>query len=147
MAYTCIGFARCHGIFDGGGAAFVMNALVAEMNGREWVVPPFPNEGMNVNLVEEVLAHETRMEQSCSKTYQDSSGYSFLGVGGYMKLIAWHVRERWWRGAERRIILMPKAVMNYLVEEVRASLRSEKKQTDHVTTGDILVAWIFKVRL
>ncbi|KIM42834.1 hypothetical protein M413DRAFT_10275 [Hebeloma cylindrosporum] len=144
VAYTCIGFSRCHGIFDGGGAASVMNALVAEMNGNEWVVPPLPHEGMNANLVEEVLAHETRMEQSCSKNYQDYSGYTFLGVGGYMKLIAWHVRERWWRGAERRIILMPKVVMNHLVEEVRASLRSEQRQTDHVTTGDILVAWIFK---
>lgn len=46
-----------------------MNALVAEMNGREWIVPPSLNEGMNVNLVEEVMAHETLMEQSCSKNY------------------------------------------------------------------------------
>ncbi|KAF8164846.1 hypothetical protein B0H34DRAFT_761665 [Crassisporium funariophilum] len=144
VAYTCIGFARSHGVFDGGGAAYVMNALVAEMHGREWDVPPLPQEGMNINLIDEVLQREVVAEGSTRRNYQDYSGYTPLGVSGLVKMVAWHLRERWWRGADRRILLMPKPVLDALVEEVRSALRNEKKQTEHVTTGDILVAWMFK---
>lgn len=145
MDYTCIGFARSHGIFDGGGAALVMNALVAEMNGREWAVPPLPHEGANVNPLEQVLARAARAEQYSRD--DDFAAYTVIGPGGVLKLAASHVKERFWAGADRRIILMPKAVLDTLVEEeVRSSLRSEGKQVEHVTTGDVLVAWIFKVR-
>ncbi|KAJ7755682.1 hypothetical protein DFH07DRAFT_725723, partial [Mycena maculata] len=40
VPYSCVGFARSHGIFDGIGAASVMRPLSAEMRGEEWDVPP-----------------------------------------------------------------------------------------------------------
>ncbi|KDR74481.1 hypothetical protein GALMADRAFT_227535 [Galerina marginata CBS 339.88] len=138
--YTCIGFARSHGIFDGGGAAQIMNALVAEMNGREWMIPPRLVEGMNVNLLEEVLARESLVENP-SKNDEGHVGYTTINLAGFLKLVAGHLIERFWSGAERRIVLMPKTVLNLLVQEV---LRGEQKDVERVTTGDILVAWIFK---
>ncbi|KAF9558209.1 hypothetical protein CPC08DRAFT_709755, partial [Agrocybe pediades] len=139
--YTCIGFARCHGIFDGGGAAQIIDAVVAELNGGEWKVPPLPLEGMNLNPVEEILARAALAEK---KDFEDVVAYTPMGPAGFLKLVGYHVKERWWKGADRRVIVMSKGVLDFLVEDVRSTLRREKKQAENVTTGDILVAWIFK---
>ncbi|KAH9474673.1 Acetyltransferase adrJ [Psilocybe cubensis] len=141
--YTCIGFARSHGIFDGGGAALVINALVAELNGRDWEVPPLPQAGLNVNPLDDVLARAAQAIQY-STPADAFPAYTVVGPGGVLKLAASHVKERFWAGADRRIILLPKVVLDTLVEEVRSSLRNGQKTVEHVTTGDVLVAWIFK---
>lgn len=147
-SYTAIGFARCHGIFDGGGASQIMNAVIAEIKGHEWTAPLAPHEGLNVNPLEQVLAEELRIAESASrKEYQDYSGYSPLGAAGFVKLVAYHTKEKWWKGADRRIILLPKSVLSYITEDVKAALRKENRQVENVSTGDILVAWIFKVGL
>ncbi|KAF9480232.1 hypothetical protein BDN70DRAFT_931898 [Pholiota conissans] len=139
-AYTCIGFARGHGIFDGGGAALIVSALVAELRGETWTPPARPpHAGPNPNPVEEVLSREPAGPYS----RRDYVGYSPLGVGGYVKLIAWHSRERWWRGADRRVVIVPKAVLTHLVERVRDAVRAEDKEL-YISTGDVLVAWVFK---
>ncbi|KAG6831906.1 hypothetical protein H0H87_003558 [Tephrocybe sp. NHM501043] len=54
--------------------------------------------------------------------------------------------NRWWNGADRRILLLPKDVLSFLVNSVRAELRgsSEGSNAAEVTTGDILVAWVLK---
>lgn len=148
VTYTGIGFARCHGIFDGGGASQIMIALIAEIKGQEWTIPEAPREGLNINPVEQALGEELRISESASrKEYQDYSAYTPLGAAGFVKLVGYHTKEKWWNGADRRIILLPKAVLNYITEDVRASLRKENRQVENVSTGDILVAWIFKVRL
>ncbi|KAJ2928501.1 hypothetical protein H1R20_g8575, partial [Candolleomyces eurysporus] len=145
QAYTGIGFARSHGIFDGVGAAYVMRALVAELNGEAWVPPPLPAEGLNVNPLAQVLnEEEKRCEANPSKELQEYKGYSALGLSGFLKLVAWHLREKWWNGADRRIILLPKDAFAYLIDGVKDALRKEGKQADHITSGDILVAWACK---
>jgi len=105
-------------------------------------VPPLPCEGINVNPVEEILARESLAEK---KNYEDVVAYTPIGPAGFLKLAGYHVKERWWKGADRRIIIMPKNVLEFIVEDVRSALRREKKQAENVTTGDILVSWIFKV--
>jgi hypothetical protein len=144
-SYTDIGFARSHGVFDGVGAAFIMNALVAEMRGEEWAVPPLPSEGLTSNAVQEALDLEAEVEKENLERHPDYDAYTSLGLGGVLKLIAWHLRERYWRGADRRIILLPKDIVKLLVDDVRSTLKRESQVTTHVTTGDILTGWIFKV--
>ena len=127
------------------GAALVMNALVAEMRGQEWAVPPLPSEGLTSNAVQEALDSEAGTEKENQEHYPDYNAYTSLGLGGILKVIAWHVRERYWRGADRRIILLPKDIAKLLVDDVRSTLQRESQVTTHVTTGDVLTAWIFKV--
>lgn len=143
-SYTGIGFARSHGIFDGVGAALVMNALVAEMRGQEWAVPPLPSGGLTSNAIQEALDLEAGAEEENMERYPEYNAYTSLGLGGLLKVIAWHVGERYWRGADRRIILLPKNIVKLLVDDVRSTLQRESQVTTHVTTGDILTAWIFK---
>ncbi|KAJ6627440.1 hypothetical protein B0H10DRAFT_1994540 [Mycena sp. CBHHK59/15] len=141
-AYTCIGFARSHGVFDGVGAAAVMRALVAEMDGKEWSVPSSPPEGSSVNPLETVLTAEVARTEG-QKEYRDSPVHSVLGFWGILWAIGWQFRERFWRGATQRIFTIPKGALNVLVDGVKSELRSEN-HSEEVTTGDILTAWIMK---
>ncbi|KJA21639.1 hypothetical protein HYPSUDRAFT_55353 [Hypholoma sublateritium FD-334 SS-4] len=144
--YTCIGFARSHGIFDGGGAAQIMNALVAEMRKREWTPPSPPHAGLNLNPVEEAVIREAQAKRFSLENYDGPIGYIPIPIGGagLTKLIEWHIGERQVRGAARRVALLPKAVLTDLVESAKSALLAEGGQVHHITTGDILAAWIFK---
>ncbi|KAF9464314.1 hypothetical protein BDZ94DRAFT_1289447 [Collybia nuda] len=143
--HTCIGFSRSHGIFDGVGAAAVARALVAELNGLDWPVPSLPSSGFNVNPMQQALNLQLQHHKDEGlDDLKDYSGFSVLGITGALKLVAWHMRERWWSGADRRILLLPKDVLSYLVDGCRADLNREGKNTVQVTTGDILVAWVLK---
>ena len=145
--YTCIGFSRSHGLFDGGGAAMVMDALIAEINGKEWIAPPLPLEypSVNSNPIKERVEEEVRMQEYRHEN-NDYSGVAVLGVNGVLKLAAWHARERWWRGAQRRIILLSKTALESLVGHVRSNIRKWRESAEGISTGDILVAWLLKVR-
>lgn len=126
----------------------VMRALVAEMHGKEWVVPPLPLEypRVNVNPVKACSEEEIRMQEyqhSCN----DYSSMAVLGIKGALKLAAWHTREKWWRGAQRQIILLPKDALGSLVDYVRSDIRKWRESADGITTGDVLVAWLLKVRI
>lgn len=138
--YTAIGFARSHGIFDGIGAAMVMKAVIAELQGKEWAPPPPPSEGPNTSPLIDVLEQELAQREAEGKKLVEYKGYSHLGVPGYLKLVAYHLKEKWWGGAERRTVLIPKSAFQHVVSSVKDS----PDQVDNVTSGDILVAWIFK---
>ncbi|KAJ7477115.1 hypothetical protein B0H11DRAFT_1291447 [Mycena galericulata] len=139
LPYTCIGFARSHGIFDGIGAASVVRALVAEMRGEEWDVPLPPSEGMHPNPIETLITQKLAQGQFD----HPQSGYSALGVKGSLWLMGWHLRERFWRGATHRIFIVPQECLSVLVDRVKAEVRRTKFNIE-VTTGDVLVAWIMK---
>lgn len=106
-------------------------------------MPPLPPSGFNLNPLQQALDLQVqRQVEEGLEDPEDYSGFSVLGVTGAMKLVAWHVRERWWSGAERRILLLPKDVLSFLVDGCRADLNKDATQ---LTTGDILVAWVLKV--
>ncbi|KAF9448371.1 hypothetical protein P691DRAFT_800878 [Macrolepiota fuliginosa MF-IS2] len=145
--YTCIGFSRSHGLFDGGGAAMVMRALVAEMNGTDWVVPPLPlaYPRTNVNPIKECVEREVRIQDAqLGGSGNDYSGMAILGIKGALKLAAWHVKEKWWGGAQRQIVLLPKDGLTALVEAARSEIKKCKGNAAGITTGDVLVAWLLK---
>ncbi|GLB33239.1 putative lysr family regulatory protein [Lyophyllum shimeji] len=146
--HTCIGFARSHGVFDGVGAGQIVRALVQEMKGEPWDVPALPSPGFTPNPVQSALDAAVEQGRGAEgegegKGTDGYSGFTDLGVGGAVKQVAWHLRERLWYEADRRIVLVPKDVLDYLVESVRGEPRSEASDNE-VTTGDILVAWILK---
>ncbi|KAF6762428.1 hypothetical protein DFP72DRAFT_875910 [Ephemerocybe angulata] len=86
-----------------------------------WLVPPMPTPGLNVNPVLQAL------EQKYLTRDRMYKGYTPLG------LVAFHMREKWWREA-----------FMYLVESSRDALKKEGKNVENVSSGDILVAWIYK---
>lgn len=139
-SYSCIGFARCHGVFDGVAAAMIVNALVCEMTGQTWTVPPPPSPGININPIQELL--DRAVTEYNSEELQEFSGYTTVGITGALKIAAWHTRERWWHNAQRRIFIIPGPVFSRLLDNARASLPPD---VEDISTGDILVAWLMKV--
>jgi len=123
----------------------VTRALVAELQGNEWSVPPLPGHGINVNPIDDILSRELTQEEVQRKFFEDYTAYIPMNAVSFSKLVAWHVKERLWNGAERMIILLPKVVLTSLVEEVKEPLKKEGRDVGHLTTGDIMVAWMFKV--
>lgn len=79
-----------------------------------------------------------------SEELQEFSGYTTVGITGALKIAAWHTRERWWHNAQRRIFIVPGPVFSRLLDKARASLPPDVK---NISTGDILVAWLMKVRI
>lgn len=146
-SHTCIGFARCHGVFDGVGAAAVMRAIAAEMKGRDWDIPILPCEGLNMNPVQMAMDWEVAARDRQGQGYPGHGGYSVLGIGGSLKTVGWHVREKWWRGAVQNILILPKRAHDRLIGRVRADLERLSGEPGKVSTGDILVAWLLKVGL
>jgi hypothetical protein len=144
--HTCLGFSRSHGVFDGIGAAQIVQAVVAELERRPWDVPSLPKPGLNENRVMRVLEPELQARQRRKKDYVDQSSYTPVGIGGALWVAGWHLREKYWRGADRRLVFVPQAALNYLVDDVRAQLKRDLCHTK-VSTGDILTAWIYKVCL
>lgn len=119
---------------------------MAELHGRDWPVPLLPPSGFNLNPMQQALNFQIqRQKDEGLEDPKDYNGFSVLGVTGAMKLVAWHMRERWWSGADRRILLLPKDVLSFLVDGCRADLSRDIKDAAQVTTGDILVAWVLKV--
>ncbi|KAF9076640.1 hypothetical protein BDP27DRAFT_1380104 [Rhodocollybia butyracea] len=142
-SYSCIGFARCHGVFDGVAAAMIVNALISELNGQAWHVPPLPSSGLNVNPLQEFL---NRAVADVDDLHQlrDASGYVNVGLTGVLKVAGWHTFERWWRNAQRRIFIIPGPVITQFLDRVRVDLPTESEDTNHISTGDILVAWLMQ---
>ncbi|KAG5353634.1 hypothetical protein C0989_004315 [Termitomyces sp. Mn162] len=124
-----------------------MRALVSEMRGEKWAVPPLPKSGFNENPLQGALdARIENHESQSSAKPKDYYGFVNLGVAGALKQVAWHMRERWWKGADRRALIIPKDVILFLTNTVRSEISrcSDGGSSSQVTTGDILVAWVLK---
>lgn len=129
-------------MLDGVGASLVMRALIAEMHGKPWPVPPPLNPGGNVNPV--VRALEREENPAIEGAYR---AYTPAGYSGFFKMFGWNTAGRYLRGADRRICLLPKDAFANLVEGVKSDLLKKGHPTNSVSSGDVLTAWIYKVRL
>ena len=128
--YECLGLVLPHGVVDGIGAAYLCDAIVAELNGDAWEVPPLTNEGFNRSRVHSIL--------------QSESLTRFIAPP---KLEPVTVQETPMRGnemAERQgqILIISPSIAKSLVKQVR----EEAPGPHHITTGDVLSAWVVKVR-
>ncbi|KAG7096563.1 hypothetical protein E1B28_003985 [Marasmius oreades] len=148
--YTCLGFARSHGVFDGVGAVQVVNAVVDELAGNEteWTPPPLPLPGMVENPVQRALEEISAQNPGEDGFPLKSPLYSAMGVTGALGMAAWHLRERYWRNAVPRCLVIPDRVVTSLVRGVRQRVLEERGRvglgTEEVSTGDVLVAWLMK---
>ncbi|KAF5357712.1 hypothetical protein D9758_007517 [Tetrapyrgos nigripes] len=147
-SYTCVGFARSHGIFDGTGAALVMKALIAELSGTDWDVPQLPpllpGGERYENPVETCLSDALRAHEARPRNYTDYPGYSVMSLNLALRLLKFHFWQKWKKGAKRRVFIIPKRGVDALMREVRNGLDGVDGEDVRVSSGDIIVAWLLK---
>ncbi|KAK7471177.1 hypothetical protein VKT23_002587 [Stygiomarasmius scandens] len=147
---TAIGFARPHSLFEASTACKVVQAIIAELKGQNWDVPPKLHPGHNPNELQDYLdAAEARPDISSVLKQplgiEPLAGYFDIGISGALYALFYNViKGVWWNQASRHIILLPKNALDLLVTEVRSELARQGKDTPRVSTGDILTAWIWK---
>ncbi|KAF8904242.1 hypothetical protein CPB85DRAFT_1225696 [Mucidula mucida] len=138
---TAISFSRPHGVLDAAGAAQIVHALTSEMNGQEWTVPTPPKPGMNENPVQKVLDEQ---EKSGTVALVSFAGYSDIGIFGVFKSALNVTRKKLFQNLGIHCVILNKAILEYLVQDVRVALAKEGKEEPRVSTGDILTAWLWK---
>ena len=135
-----------------GSAAFI-HGLEAEMLGRDWKPPPLLHEGHNVNVLRESLDAALVKVSESGKL---DSGHGLITYEGVTpatiqrvyKFSGWHAWQELWHKAKQRIVILPPGAFTALVNRTRKELEAANGKTDvRLSTGDIIVAWFFKVRL
>ena len=134
------------------GISNLIHALEAETLGREWETPPPLHKGLNVNKLQESLDVALEQDLSSAKTESGCAPTTYKGVipataWMLLMLVWWHIWQRWWHGAGGKIIILPPRAYTALVNQTRKELEAEGKIDVRLSTGDILVAWFFKVLL
>lgn len=120
------------------------------MRGREWEAPPLLQEGLNANILQESL--EVALEQSLGSSKPGTSdalvNYSVVVPGTVwmaIMFVVWHVWQRWWHGARRRVFILPPKVSTTLADRTRKEMEADGLTDVRPSTSDILIAWFFKV--
>jgi hypothetical protein len=54
--------------------------------------------------------------------------------------------EKWWWKSEARVLFLRQRTLDSLISVVKEQVRKETNGEEWVTTGDVLVAWLLKVR-
>ena len=145
--YTCIGVSLSHAIFDGIGIAAVVHALEAETLGQEWTVPPTLKAGTNENPMQ-VFLDQTKKEMEAQNKYQLLPDYQvcIISIKFVLFLLVWFFWQQFWHKARSQMILIPPKVYEQLREAARNAVSVDGKDDVRLSTGDVLSAWLFKVR-
>ena len=133
------------------GISFFVHALESEMLGQEWEVPTPLHEGLNVNMVQEHL--DCALDESLGKG-KPESGNALIAYDGItpatpmivVRFLLWHLWQEWWHRAKCRTVILPQKACLMLVDRTRKEAEAEGHTDVRLSTGDILVAWFFKVR-
>ncbi|KIK51143.1 hypothetical protein GYMLUDRAFT_181795 [Collybiopsis luxurians FD-317 M1] len=126
--YECLGLVLPHGVVDGIGAAYLCEAIVAELNGVEWEVPPLPKEGIHKSSAHSILESES-FTRLIAPPKVDPETVQEMPISGK------EIMER-----KGRILIILPNIAKSLVEQVR----KEAQSPNHITTGDVLSAWVVK---
>ncbi|EFI27061.1 hypothetical protein CC1G_15190 [Coprinopsis cinerea okayama7 len=143
--YTCLGVNYSHGVFDGQGFALVMHAVTAELNGREWDVPPFPSPGLNTNEFGVVMQREYEKALMENELVRNPYvNWRVVGIGGLVKYLFGNWWHNWKYGVGDYNIVIPKKVHVGLVEEARKALEDEGITDVRPTSGDVITSWLMQ---
>ncbi|KAI5474865.1 hypothetical protein MNV49_002328 [Pseudohyphozyma bogoriensis] len=132
---TCIGVTFPHGVFDGVGFGHLLRAIDAELNGREWEVPPLET----INPVDTLL-----------KDVPIEEGTKFEGYKTVTKMSAWSMAtmlaslafQHVWHGVERGQVYFGRNVVKGIVDPVKKEVMEKSGGKEWVSTADIMSAWI-----
>ncbi|KAF8959162.1 hypothetical protein BDZ97DRAFT_1416727 [Flammula alnicola] len=147
--YTCIGLVIPHLLVDGPGFGVVLQAVEAEMLGQKWDVPPPLHVGENENELQ-VFLDRLQSDMTGGRTtleLPNPSEYPTVSIQGLWALVTFLVWQIWqwvWHKADRRIMLLPQNAIEKLVDDANNAASREGGGKDHLSTTDVLTAWIYK---
>ena len=144
--YSCIGLTFPHVVFDGLGIAAVIHAVESELLGQEWRVTEPLNPGYNENLLVASLKKEylNHPEVGQQKRY-NSAG--IVEKWWSLSFSLWSYWQAFWKNVKPRMLSIPTVALRNLVDDTKQNLVEKKKDSDiHLSKGDIISAFLFKVR-
>ncbi|GAA5857847.1 hypothetical protein JCM8547_006002 [Rhodosporidiobolus lusitaniae] len=145
---VCIGVSVPHGVLDGRGTGMLLSAMGAEMRGREWQAPPLPEVGEEnpvgsalEKLNEDDGLPSTAVSGSLAPLKAERQPMTLLGLVRFFTNVFW--QKIWWR-SEQRWLFLRQQVVDRLAREVKEEVQKETEGREHVSTGDVLHAWLLK---
>ena len=146
--YDCVGVNVPHALFDAVGLGQVLRAIDAEMQGKEWEVPP-------MYLGENPVAKAVRdMEESEAMYEEEPASLRYLkqvlvskepdGIKQFMERMEWEWNTQ---DVEYRAVYLGRDVVRNLVLSVNEELAKESGGKERASTGDVLLAWFLKVHV
>lgn len=144
-----LGITVPHTLVDATGMGLIAKALDAELGGWAWTVPPLPlpdapnpYSEATAKVLEEIK-DEPPKETSLAlrRDYVDATVWT---RAVFIANVVW---EYTWHRSELRVITLGADVVRKIVEPAKQEVKAMTDGREYVSTGDILVAWLLKVRL
>ncbi|KAL1759683.1 hypothetical protein FB107DRAFT_204344 [Schizophyllum commune] len=143
--YDCVGVNVPHALFDAVGLGQVLRAIDAEMQGKEWAVPPmYAGENPVAKAVK-------GMEESEAMYEEEPASLRYLkqvlvskepdGTKQFMERMGWEWKMQ---DVEYRAVYLGRDVVRNLVLTVNKELATESGGKERASTGDVLLAWFLK---
>jgi len=140
---TGVGIVFPHGVFDGFGMGLVIHALDAEMNGKEWEVPAVREVNLLTGAFKELREAPPLVDRPYW-TERLSELFTPMSVSGLGRFVASMAYETFWHKVEDRGLFLGADIVKKITDDVKQQVVDEGK--GWVSTGDVLLAWLYKVR-
>lgn len=142
-----LGISVPHTFVDAIGMGMIAKALDAELGGLEWAAPDLPSDADERNWLE-VSISESLKFQAGQPEVEDLIMRDFTPATWWTKLaflvnLAW---EYTWHRTEIKIITLGSSVLGNIVESAKREVRTASGGDEYVSTADVLVAWLLKVK-
>ncbi|GAA5981656.1 hypothetical protein JCM11641_003935 [Rhodosporidiobolus odoratus] len=139
---VAIGLNIPHGVFDAIGTGILVQAINAELRGQDWAMPP-PHEA---NILSAAVQKLLREPQQTEELPPVLPGFYEASFGGVVRFAVSAAYEKWWHKCSVRYLFLPQDTVDKLVNKVKAEVKEATGGKEYVSTGDVLTAWVLKVR-
>jgi len=143
----CIGVSVPHGVFDVFGCGQVIHGLDAELNGKPWTPPEISEKNIMKEALRDLANTAPEFPESESVKTALSNFQRDMVPAKFDSFVRFGVRmayEHFWQKLETRAVFIEEKMLDNLVNKVKEEVKSMGK--GWVSTGDILIAWLIKVR-
>ncbi|GAA6018538.1 hypothetical protein JCM10207_007210 [Rhodosporidiobolus poonsookiae] len=140
---VALGITVHHGVVDGAGMGMVVGALDAELNGKEWEVPP-ATEQNPLAAAWEALLPSIKGEEPPAHEYLCQSlpvAYTPSPLPKFFSRAHW---EKWWWQLDDRSLFIGNEPVDRLVRSVQEEVKCTSGGKEFITAGDVITAWILK---
>ncbi|GAA5905607.1 hypothetical protein JCM6882_008727 [Rhodosporidiobolus microsporus] len=148
-----LGLSLPHGAFDATGMGMVVDALNAELNGREWEAPSWPSQesgGADNPLAAAVdgLLSAQDAESPAPATGADLlpvlPGWTAPAAASIARLMSSLAAETFWHKSSAQWVFLPQEKVEALVRGVKKEVVELSGGKEWVSSGDVLTAWVLK---
>ncbi|GAA6018532.1 hypothetical protein JCM10207_007208 [Rhodosporidiobolus poonsookiae] len=137
---VAFGITMPHQIFDGTGAAVVVQAMNAELWNEPWTPPPvYEQNPMAAAIAALPPPHPGELPADYETVLAPG------GPAGIFKVLLRCLWEKYaWQGGEETYLFLRRAAVERLVRKVKEEVRAMTGGKEYVSTSDVLTAWIYK---